>query len=141
MIYLDSTLFVIAAIDKSSRGEIAGAIIEKLNNAKEKLGVTSLLTFDELVYVVKKRRGFELSLKAGEALLSTNVLLADVTLQIIGRALDVIRHERQKPRDAIHLATMKAYGIKEVVSEDSDFDRVSWIKRIELKEFLKSLHD
>jgi len=35
-----------------------------------------------------------------------------------------------KPSDAIHVASMKKAGIKFIVSEDPDFDRIDWIKRI-----------
>jgi len=34
-----------------------------------------------------------------------------------------------KPSDAIHLASMKKVGIKVIVSEDTDFDRVGWMDK------------
>ncbi len=35
-----------------------------------------------------------------------------------------------KPSDAIHVATMKKAGTAEIVSEDRDFDKIDWVKRI-----------
>jgi len=35
-----------------------------------------------------------------------------------------------KPSDAMHVASMKKAGVKHIVSEDPDFDRVEWIKRV-----------
>ncbi|MEM2494139.1 MAG: type II toxin-antitoxin system VapC family toxin [Nitrososphaerota archaeon] len=35
-----------------------------------------------------------------------------------------------KPSDAIHLATMEKVGIKNIVTEDEDFDKVKEVKRI-----------
>lgn len=35
-----------------------------------------------------------------------------------------------KPSDALHVASMKKAGIKHIVSEDIEFDKIPWIKRV-----------
>ena len=35
-----------------------------------------------------------------------------------------------KPSDALHIASMNKAGIKHIVSEDEEFDKIPWIKRI-----------
>jgi len=35
-----------------------------------------------------------------------------------------------KPSDAIHIASMGKSGAKHIVSEDEEFDKIPWIKRI-----------
>jgi len=35
-----------------------------------------------------------------------------------------------KPSDALHIATMEKTGATLIVSEDKDFDKVAWIKRV-----------
>ncbi|MEM2123033.1 MAG: type II toxin-antitoxin system VapC family toxin [Candidatus Bathyarchaeia archaeon] len=35
-----------------------------------------------------------------------------------------------KPSDAIHVASMNKAGVKHVVSEDVEFDKIPWLKRI-----------
>jgi len=47
-------------------------------------------------------------------------------------ALEIIERYKPKPRNAFHIATMKEYKLKEIVTDDSDFDRIEWIKRIKL---------
>ncbi|MBI5254150.1 MAG: type II toxin-antitoxin system VapC family toxin [Euryarchaeota archaeon] len=37
-----------------------------------------------------------------------------------------------RPRDAFHVAIMKSFGVTEIVSDDSDFEKVEWIKRIKI---------
>lgn len=36
-----------------------------------------------------------------------------------------------KPRDAIHAATMRAHGLSQIISADRDFDRLSFVTRID----------
>lgn len=45
-------------------------------------------------------------------------------------ALEFYRKIRLKPRDAFHIAIMKESKVKEIVSDDEDFDQVDWIMRI-----------
>ena len=47
-------------------------------------------------------------------------------------ALEFMEKYKLKPRDAFHVAIMENFGIKEIVSDDSDFDKVREIKRIKL---------
>jgi predicted nucleic acid-binding protein len=35
-----------------------------------------------------------------------------------------------KPSDALHIASMNKAGIKHIVSEDNEFDKIPWVKRI-----------
>jgi predicted nucleic acid-binding protein len=35
-----------------------------------------------------------------------------------------------KPSDSFHIATMEKAGATLIVSEDKDFDKVAWIKRV-----------
>jgi hypothetical protein len=35
-----------------------------------------------------------------------------------------------KPSDALHIATMEKAGASLIVSEDKEFDRITWIKRL-----------
>ena len=39
-----------------------------------------------------------------------------------------------KPSDALHVASMCKAGIKHIVSEDKEFDKIPWIKRTWLRE-------
>lgn len=139
MIYLDTPVFVAGIIDAGEQGNLARECIAFLNSQNTTVGVTSLLTFDETIHVVRKYKGFEASVRAGEAFLSTNVLFSELTRTVAGHALDIMRHARLRPRDALHAATMKSHGIKEIVSEDSDFDNIAGIERISLARFLARL--
>ena len=46
---------------------------------------------------------------------------------------EIIEKYNLKPRDAIHVASALTNNIKEIVSDDPDFDKVKEIKRKKLK--------
>lgn len=99
-------------------------------------GSTSALTFDEVVFVIRKIAGFEKSLIAGENFLNINNLrFVKVDYQLILLAHDLIKKYRLNPRDAIHTACAINNNIKTIISDDSDFDAVKEIERISIKEF------
>jgi predicted nucleic acid-binding protein len=41
-----------------------------------------------------------------------------------------MRHKQLEFVDALNLQIMKKHGITEIYSNDKDFDRVEWVKRI-----------
>jgi predicted nucleic acid-binding protein len=139
MIYLDASFFVIAALDAGENGNGARACIRLMNERADTVALTSLLTFDEVAYAVKKQEGRESGIRAGEALLGTNILFSDITRDIVGHALPILKHNGLDPRDALHAATMKKHSVQEIVSADADFDRVPWLKRISVQQFLARL--
>jgi len=92
---------------------------------------TSTLTWDEVVYVVRRLLGPEDSQDKAEDLLSLpNVAWVPVDLSLIRRASALYRALPILPRDAIHAASAIVAGEQEVVSEDRVFDRVPGITRV-----------
>jgi predicted nucleic acid-binding protein len=61
-----------------------------------------------------------------------NLTVKEVGSDIPLEALEFIEDYGLKPRDAFHLAVMKSFNIKEIASDDSDFDRVEWVRRIKI---------
>jgi len=45
-------------------------------------------------------------------------------------ALDLLERYDLRPRDAFHAAIMKENKLTEIVTDDNDFDRIEWMKRI-----------
>lgn len=133
--YLDASVFAASTLDSGLNGEKARDIIDAVQN-KLIDGYTSVLTFDESVFVVRKFRGFENSLIAGDDFLNIQHLnFIEVTYEIIALAQELIKKYKIKPRDAIHTACAINNDIKTIISDDSDFDAVKEIERISIKEF------
>jgi len=69
MIYLDSNVFIYAALSTEELGQRARAILAKVQRGEEQVA-SSALTFDELVWAVKKHRSLEDAIVVGETFLN-----------------------------------------------------------------------
>ena len=132
MIYLDTNIFIYASIDESEIGKKCSEIISLHLNEKKDVA-TSCLTWDEVVYGIRKKVGKEMSIIQGKNLIEMqNLLWLDTNNLIISKAQELMEAYNLKPRDAIHAATAIVNGIKEIISDDSDFDKVKEIKRTKI---------
>jgi len=135
MVYLDSNVFLYAILyDQASnpKARKAANILRSIEEGKTK-GVTSLLTWDEVVWVVWKLIGYEYALKASASMLRMpHMSFVDVNERIISRAHDLVERYKLKPRDAIHVSTALLVGEREIVSDDAEFDAVKGIERMSL---------
>ena len=131
--YLDANVFIYAIVNSEEIGNKSRGILDLVTSEKIK-GVTSCLTFDEILWIIRKIKQ-EATFEAGDNLLNLKVRFIEANKLILFHALDIIKEYNLKPRDAIHAATMKVHNIKNLISEDADFDKIGWIKRKSIKEF------
>lgn len=132
MTYLDANVFIYAAMGEESKAVPAQKILQQVADG-DMDACTSTLTWDEIVWAVKKALGYGDAIEEGLKFLSLphlKLISADAT--VVMEAQRIIAEYKLKPRDAIHAATALKNGIKEFVSDDPDFDSVSGIKRIKL---------
>ncbi|MEM3108875.1 MAG: type II toxin-antitoxin system VapC family toxin [Candidatus Bathyarchaeia archaeon] len=131
MIYLDANFYVFALLDTGTKGLNASRIQESIVEGRE--AVTSVLSLDELMWILIKNRRRELIRRAIEGIYATpNLTVREVDSDVPLFALDFMEKYDLKPRDAFHVAVMKSLGVNEIVSDDPDFDRIEWIKRIKI---------
>lgn len=129
MKYLDSNLFIYAALYTDERGQRARDLMKKIRKGEEK-AITSALTYDEVTWKVKREKGPEASLKAGQSLLEMkNLLFVSIDDEVLWRAHNLIKEHELDPRDAIHLACSLKKGVYTIISEDEDFDDIEDINR------------
>jgi len=96
------------------------------------LTFTSSITWDEVVWVVWKLFGADVSLNQGRKFLTfPNLKLLGIRKTTILKAQKIMEKYRLKPRDAIHIAVALENKITTIVGYDKDFDQVSEMKRIE----------
>ena len=57
MIYIDSNVFIFAALNNEELGDSARVISEEVENGNPE-ALTSALTFDEVILIVKKEQKF-----------------------------------------------------------------------------------
>jgi len=136
MAYIDSNIFIYPVIYKSETEE-------KARKAKEILlmiehgeipAYTSSLTWDEVVWVVSRTLGKEDGIQQGRKLLGfPNLEFIEVDKNVLSMAQTLLnRYDRLNPRDSIHIASALSKKIKQIISDDKDFDIVKEIKRTPL---------
>ncbi len=132
--YLDSDVFIFASVSDDGRAKKALEILTKIVKG-EAMAMTASLTLDEVLWIILKQRGNrEIAIQHALKILEMpNLHIISVDESTIRSSLRLMKgHKSLKPRDAIHLAAMLAKGLTEIVSDDSDFDKIQGIKRIKL---------
>jgi len=128
MLYLDSNIFIYAAISNTEQGKKARALLQIIQQGQEK-AATSALTFDEVFWVIKKRNA-EAAFEACNALLNfPNLEIIPADREIALSALGIIKEYNVAPRDAIHAATALSEKADAIVSTDPHFDKIKELKR------------
>ncbi len=131
-VYLDANFFVFIRMDKTQKGDKAGGILKDIVEGKKE-AVTSTLALDEVMWTfIKNKRKEEIRNFLEELYQVPHLTITTGSTLLPLRAIDFIERYNLKPRDACHLAIMQEEHIEVIVSDDSDFDRVKFIKRIRL---------
>ena len=130
MKYLDSNIFIYAATlpTSDSKAKKSKQILLDMADGKFQ-GATASLTWDELVWIVKRLSDKEIANKEGKKFLElVNLKILSIDEGVLHRAQNLIDGYKLDPRDAIHVAVAINNNITEFVSYDSDFDDLKEIK-------------
>ena len=129
--YLDSNIFILAALSTDRRAIRAKEIIRRVIIG-ELTAATSSLTVDEVVWSIwKETKDKNLAIEEGLRLLQfDNLRIIGIDSSIMKTSLHFMKYYKAlKPRDAIHLAAALSVGSSVIISDDSDFDGLKEIKR------------
>lgn len=131
MIYVDSSVFISAAIDNGPEGVSCREFLAGLGS--EAVACTSFLTIDEVLWKVRKHRSLAAALRVCRSMLESPFLrFIEVNAEVINAALILVEKNGLDPRDAIHAASMRTVGSSEIASLDADFDQVPGVRRVKL---------
>ena len=134
--YVDSNIFIYAAIDSTEKGEKARKVIDKIANGEIKAYISPLV-IDEVMWVIQKMVNRETAHEVGSLIISLPLIWLDISYETVKTSLSV--YERGlDPRDAFHVSVMEEYNISEILSEDKDFDKISEIKRYSLGDIISA---
>ena len=105
------------------------SIIRGVQNGKI-LAATSVLSFEELIWAVKKLRGEREGVTAGEVFLNmAGLAILDLKQDTLNSALSLLKKYHLNPRDSIHAASALNANAEYLVTEDPDFDALAEIER------------
>lgn len=134
MNYLDANVFIYAAIGIPVDRKVVSAkeLLKKIVRG-EMRAVTSFLSWDEFVWIVRKIEGSNVAKEKGrEFLLMPNLKFCIVDERVIIKSQEIVERYNLHPRDAIHAASAIVYDVEGIVSDDPDFDSIRELKRMKL---------
>ena len=135
MAYIDSNVFlypVLYSEEEEPKAKKALDILRRI--AKGELSAyTSTITWDEIIWVVRRTMGKSEALNQGQKLLGfLNLKFISVDENILSQAQALISKYSLRPHDSIHVASAIDKKIYNMISDDKDLDQVKEIKRIPL---------
>jgi predicted nucleic acid-binding protein len=137
MIYLDANVFIYAILrsGKDKIGEKSASLLFKIADNKVE-AATSFLTWDEVLWSIKKYLGYKIALsESRKFLVFPNLTFVQADRMVLHFAQNIAEKYALHPRDSIHAATAALNNIKTFVSDDEDFDNVKGIKRVPPEKF------
>ena len=120
---------------EDSRAQYERFYLELLSEHKV---YTDVLVLDELLYVSKKKYGipYKITLEFIDTIILPYVVVLSLGEEEYTSAKEILIRYNIKPSDALHVASMKNNGIRHIVSEDKEFDKVEDVERIWLNKAL-----
>ncbi len=96
---------------------------------------TDVLVLDELLYVSKKKYKvpYNITIEFIDTIVLPYVTVLSLGEEEYATAKEILVRYNLKPSDALHVAVAKNNGIKVVVTEDSEFDRLEGLERLWLR--------
>ncbi len=131
-IYIDSNVFVFYALETESlkNNELSMDYLNRVHD-KSLLGFTGVITWDEVVFNIKRFTTRGESIKFGEKLLGfPNLLFLGINKGVIEQAQQIYKKFSLKhTMDAIHASLALKYCNGNIISDDGDFDEITGINR------------
>ncbi|MBI2184285.1 MAG: type II toxin-antitoxin system VapC family toxin [Thaumarchaeota archaeon] len=150
-VFVDANIFHFYLRGPSSLQKACILLLERIER-KDIGGYTSTLVLDELIYkillkkieekhkknplTVLQKTPKEIGVHAPEIRRAVDIVLGIEALTVlpverhhVEEAIESMQRYSMLPRDAIHLSVMKTLDCNDLVSADSDFDRVADLNR------------
>ncbi len=136
MRYLDANVFLYYILDpEAGRNRMASKNLLMRVAEGSMRGATSVFTWDEIVWAVKKKVGLDIAKTEGAKFLKfPSLILLEADEAVLITAQSLVEGYGMRPRDAIHAACCIENGIDEIITNDPDFDRVEGLRRISLED-------
>ena len=135
MAYIDSNVFIYPVLyseEEEPKTKKALDILRRIAKG-EMSAYTSTITWDEIIWVVRRTMGKSEALNQGQKLLGfLNLKFISVDENILSQAQGLMSKYNLRPHDSIHVASAIDKKIYNVISDDKDLDQVKEIKRIPL---------
>jgi predicted nucleic acid-binding protein len=128
LIFIDSSYLIALVNDNDQWHDKAVKIIDKIEKRKT---ITSTLNISETITMIGKISGGKIADETFDYI-KDNFTITDVTINLLNKTRKTyLKYDGTLSlADCVAVLIMKKYGISEIVSFDSDFDKVKGIVRI-----------
>nr|MDO8084109.1 type II toxin-antitoxin system VapC family toxin [Candidatus Sigynarchaeum springense] len=128
--YVDANVFlnpVLYDVHQVPEARAAAEFLKKVEAGQVK-AMTSLLTWDEFTWIVRKNTDVATSRKKGQEFLAfPGLQFIPVSASIINKAQVLLEQYAIRPRDAIHVASGLGNGVREFITFDDDLKGIPGI--------------
>lgn len=139
-VYIDTNIFIYAMVyhEQVEEARLAREVLRRIARG-ELEACTSPLTWDELVWTARRMGGSGVARQKGTQFLQfPNLKILSIDEGVLSLAQKIVESYDVRPRDAIHVACALHSGIREIMSEDRELDGIREIRRIPLREVVRS---
>jgi uncharacterized protein len=138
-IYVDSNAFILPVLGEDSRRAKGATSLLRMIEAERFDAFTSVLTWDEVCWVVSKVLGKADGVAAGKKLLAfPHLRFVEANSAVLSGAQSLMERYSSKglrPREAIHCASAVTRKAMSIASDDEGFDAIKEVKRAPLESF------
>jgi len=132
--FIDSNVFFYAKIMDKEYGEDCAKILNTIVRGELK-AATSSLGIIELANALRKYGLSNEVTYVVDAVFSLNIPILQVDPLDVRNAMEIFDEFKISPYDCTHAAIMKKAETEKIISADRDFEKITWIKRIDPKNF------
>lgn len=141
LVYVDSNAFILPVVGEDSERARGATSLLRLIESGGLEASTSILTWDEVSWVVAKVLGNADGVAAGKKLLAfPNLHLVEANSSVVATAQTLLERYSSKglgPRDAVHCASAMSRRAAYIASDDRGLDVVKEVTRAPLERFSK----
>ena len=132
--FIDSNIFFYAKIMDKEYGEDCAKILNTIVRGELK-AATSSLGIIELANALRKYGLSNEVTYVVDAVFSLNIPILQVDPLDVRNAMEIFNEFKISPYDCTHAAVMRKAGTNKIISADREFEKITWIKRIDPKSY------
>ena len=132
MILIDTNVFMYAAGKESPQKGPCQRFLEKIVAGEGPAVCTNAEVLQEILHRYRALKTPEVGFQLFDAITHLGIPVLAVTDRAMAEARRLLEeYPILSTRDGVHLGVMREHGIEEVLSYDSGFSDVPWVKRLE----------
>ena len=128
--FVDSNVFFYARIMDGVYGKSCATLLRSIATEKLVASTSALVPIE----VCNSMRKYGLAADVGaemRAIFSLGIEIYGIDASDAQEAAEIFESARINPYDCLHAAVMRRMGLSEIISADKEFDKISWINRID----------